>query len=255
MLYFFYGTDQKKVQEQASAIVEALRKRREFAQVFYIHSDTFTKDDVEALQSTNGLFFDKHVFVYREMLGSDKDIKTYVLDRLKEYIDSPHVHIFLEEDIDADLVVTLEKTADIKIKQYKSASKAFVEDNSKKIFALVTSIAQLKSLEPAQRVLSKKTTVWKNFDSLRKTGMAPEELFGILWWRYRSVAQARNSAQKESGLTPYSYTEAKAIAEAYKKRTDIQVFKKDMSYLLGAYQDAHNGEGDLWEALEAWVLA
>ena len=36
---------------------------------------------------------------------------------------------------------------------------------------------------------------------------------------------------------------------------DKTAFKKDMGDLLNIYQDAHNGEGELWEGLEAWVLA
>lgn len=255
MLYFFYGTDQKKVQEQSSSIVEALRKRREFAQVFFIHADTFTKEDIEAMQATNGLFFDKHVFVYRGMLGANKEIREYVIGNIPGYITSPHVHIFLEEEMDSDHVKTLEKHEEIKIKKYSAPLVPGKEDNSKKLFALVSTVAQVKSLEEGQRTSSKKIGVWKVFDSMRKTGMAPEELFGILWWRYRSIAQTRGVTQKESGLTPYSYSEAKRIADVYEKRTDKTAFKKDMGDLLNIYQDAHNGEGELWEGLEAWILS
>lgn len=255
MLYFFYGTDQKKIQEQSAAIVDALRKRREFAQVFYIHADTFTKEDIEAMQATNGLFFDKHVFVYRGMLGAHKDIREYVLEHVSGYLSSPHVHIFLEEELDLEHVKMLEKHKDIKIKRYAGPVTATKEDNSKKLFALVSTIAQIKSLEEEQRTSAKKIGMWKVFDAMRQTGMAPEELFGILWWRYRSIAQARGATQKESGLTPYSYTEAKKIADTYDKRKTKGAFKKDMSDLLNMYQDAHNGEGELWEGLEAWVLA
>lgn len=255
MLYFFYGTDQKKIQEQSASIVDALRKRREFAQVFYIHADTFTKEDIEGLQSTNGLFFDKHVFVYRGMLRSNKDIKEYVLANIPGYITSPHVHIFLEEELELEHVKMLEKNKEIKIKRYAAPVVAAKEDNSKKLFALVSSIAQVKSLEEVDRTSSKKIGVWKVFDAMKKTGMAPEELFGILWWRYRSIAQARGVTQKDSGLTPYSFTEAKKIADMYGKRKDEASFKRDMGNLLNLYQDAHNGEGELWEGLEAWLLS
>lgn len=255
MLYFFYGTDQKKIQEQSSSIVDALRKRREFAQVFYIHADTFTKEDIEAMQATNGLFFDKHVFVYRGMLDGNKEVKEYVLANIPGYITSPHVHIFIEEELEPEHVKMLEKHEEIKIKKYSAPFTAPKEDISKKLFGLVSTIAQVKSLEEEHRTSAKRTGAWKVFDSVRQTGMAPEELFGILWWRYRSIAQARGATQKDSGLTPYSYTEAKRIADTYEKRKDKDAFKKDMRDLLDLYQDAHNGEGELWEGLEAWVLA
>ncbi|MEN9604944.1 MAG: hypothetical protein RJB39_629 [Candidatus Parcubacteria bacterium] len=255
MLYFFYGTDQKKIQEQSSAIVDALKKRREFAQVFYIHADTFTKEDIEALQSTNGIFFDKHVFVYRGMLAANKDIREYVLASIPSYLESPHVHIFIEEEMEREDLDKLKKYTDIKIKHYSMPFVPAKEDSSRKLFALVSTIAQIKSLEAEQRTSAKKIGVWKVFDEVRKTGMAPEELFGILWWRYRSIGQARGATQKESGLAPYAFSEAKKIADTYEKRKDKAAFKRDMSLLLNLYQDAHNGEGELWEGLEAWVLA
>ena len=121
------------------------------------------------------------------------------------------------------------------------------------MFNIVGMVADLKSLQ--EKTTAKKIQVWKTIDELRRNGTRPEEFFGILWWKYKTLMQARNTDQKGSGLTPYAYTQAKKTADTYAKRKDAHALQNDMSTLLIMYHDAHNGESDMWEDLEGWVLS
>ncbi len=254
MIYLFHGTDQKKTGEQVQSIVQALKAKRELAQVFYIYPDSFSKEAVEGVQSSNGLFFDKHVFVYKDMLQANKDVREYFFEKLAEYVDSPHVHIFMEGEMDEKNLKLIDKHKDIKIKKYDGGLvSSRGADVSKKMFSVVSNVAGLKSLNKEKRSTTQKIRVWKAVDEIRVGGTAPEEFFGILWWRYRSMAQARGVTQKASGLTPYSYTEAKRLVDAYDSLGG-SLFQRDMKILLDIYHDAHNGECSMWEGLEAWVL-
>ncbi len=247
MLYLFHGTNQKKIQEQSSAVIESLRTKREFAQVFYIHADTFDIYNLEGQQNTQGLFFDKHIFVYKNLLSSTKETREYILENIKEYIASPHLHLLIEGDLDEKYLKELQKHAEVVVKTYVGGViHPQKEDISKKMFNTVGVIADLKS--STARSVTKKMHAWKYLDELRSTGTAPEEFFGILWWKYKTLVQARDADQKGSGLTPYTYTQAKKTVAVY---SHIQ---KDMSTLLSIYHDAHNGESDMWEDLEGWLL-
>lgn len=247
MLYLFHGNDQKKIQAQSQSIIESLRAKREFAQVFYIHTDTFNKEEIEARQNTQGLFFDKHIFVYKNLINSVKETREYILDRLTDYIASSHLHLLVEGEVDEKYLSAIEKYKDITIKKF--TQKTFLiqkEDISKKMFNSVGLLAELKAVP--QKAAIKKIHVWKTLDEIKRAGTAPEEFFGILWWKYKTLMQARNTDQKGSGLTPYSFTQAKKIADTY------IALQTHMSELLMIYHDGHNGESEMWESLEGWVL-
>lgn len=224
MIYLFYGTDENKIREQVSAIVGTLKQRREFAQVFHIHVDSFSKEHIEGLQASGGLFFDKHVFVYKGLIGGSKDTREYMLEGLKNYITSPHVHIIVEDILDKEHLKKIQKYPEIKIKEYNSRLVQTPPDISKKMFDTVAAIASLKTLDEKQRTSAKKTGVWLQMDEIRRAGTAPEEFFGILWWKYKTLVQTGKSV------------------------------RTDMREILNVYHDAHNGEAEMWEGLEAWVL-
>lgn len=217
MLYVFHGTDEQKSREQVDTIINALKERREFAQVFNIYPDTFSKEGVEGVWSSTGLFFDKHVFIYRGMLQGLKDAKMFVLDKVDEFVDSPHVHIIIEGVIDSDHIQKIKKNDQVKIKENNLKVHTGVQDISKEMFNTVSNIVALKK---QRSVVQKKIDVWKQVDRIRGAGTAPEEFFGILWW-----------AGKQKGLS-----------------------REDMRTILNIYHDDHNGEGSMWEGLEAWVL-
>lgn len=254
MLYLLHGTDQKKIQEQSNSIVESLRAKREFAQVFHIHADTFDQNTIEGQQNTQGLFFDKHIFVYKNLIAGTKESREFILNKLKEYIASPHLHMIVESEVDDKYLKQIEKHKEIVTKRFNGGvAKPTREDISKKMFNSVALVAELKCQDESARTTPRKISAWKTVDEIRRSGSAPEEFFGILWWKYKTIMQARGVTQKDSGLAPYSYAGAKKVADTYEKIAGS--LHGDVSTLLSIYHDAHNGECDMWEALEGWVLA
>lgn len=248
MLYLLHGTHTKKIQDQTQSIVESLRAKREFAQVFYIHADTFSIEDFEGVSTSQGLFFDKHVFVMKGLLQAKKEIKDYALKNVEVYLESPHLYLFVEEGLDEKTVDIISKHKTVKVQEYKGGVE-IKEDLSKKTFPVAHAYAELLSIPHDKRTPPQKFRAWQAVDSLRTIQMAPEEFFGVLWWKYKTIAQALGNDQKKSGLTPYAFTQAKKLSEQYGMRV-----KEDMGTLLDIYHESHMGECDMWEELEALVL-
>ena len=214
MLYIFYGNDIKKVLGASQKLIEGLKAKREFAQVFYFYPDNFNKENLETQQSAQGLFFDKHIFVFKNFIEAKKDIKDYVLNNLEKFILSNHLYIVLENDIDNKYLDKIKNIKDINLKEY-SAKIVLKEDSSTKLFNLAALI--MKNNKTAQDKISIITQI----DEMKKSGTAPEEFFGILWWRYKKYASHD---------------------------------KKSMKKLLDIYHDGHGGEEEMWIGLERWII-
>lgn len=214
MLYIFHGNDIKKVLGASQKLIEALKAKREFAQVFYFYPDNFNKENLETQQSAQGLFFDKHIFVFKNFIEAKKDIKEYVLNNIENFILSNHLYIVLENDIDIKYLNKVKNLKDINLKEYKTKI-VFKEDISKKLFNLAALIMK------TNKSMQDKVSIITQIDEVKKNETAPEEFFGILWWRYKKYA----SRDKES-----------------------------MKKLLDIYHDGHGGEEEMWIGLENWIL-
>jgi DNA polymerase III delta subunit len=80
MLYIYYGNDIKKIIAGSQKMIEAMKTKREFAQVFYFYADFFNKENIDIQQSAQGLFFDKHIFVFKNFIEAKKEVRDYVLN-------------------------------------------------------------------------------------------------------------------------------------------------------------------------------
>jgi hypothetical protein len=203
MLYIYYGNDIKKVIAGSQKMIEAMKSKREFAQVFYFYADSFDKEIVESRQSAQGLFFDKHIFVFKNFIESKKEVRDYVLNNIQKFIDSNHMYIIIENEIDDKYLGKILSCKDINIKEYKTKS-VIKEDNSKKLFNLAANIVTFKSKTVKNN--NDKINIINQIDEIKQSKTAAEEFFGILWWRYKKYASH-----------------------------DM----KNMKYLLDIYQDGH----------------
>ena len=214
MLYTFYGNDIKKVLGASGKLIEGLKAKREFAQVFYFYPENFNKENLETQQSAQGLFFDKHIFVFKNFIEAKKEVRDYVLNNIENFITSGHLYIILENDIDPKYLDKISKIKDINLKEYKKKTQ-FKEDASAKLFNLAALI--MKTNKNSQDKISIITQI----DEIKANGTAPEEFFGILWWRYKKYASKD---------------------------------QKNMKRLLDTYHDGHAGEEEMWTGLERWIL-
>lgn len=214
MLYIFYGNDIKKVLGASQKLIEGLKAKREFAQVFYFYPDNFDKENIDIQQSAQGLFFDKHIFVFKNFIEAKKEVRDYVLNNLDKFVESGHLYIILENDIDDKYLDKVKKVNGINLKEYKTKV-AFKEDASAKLFNLAALIMKVN------KSVQDKISIINQIDEVKKSGTAPEEFFGIIWWRYKKYS----SKDKES-----------------------------MKRLLDIYHDGHGGEEEMWIGLERWVV-
>jgi len=214
MLYTFYGNDIKKVLGASQKLIEGLKAKREFAQVFYFYPENFNKENLETQQSAQGLFFDKHIFVFKNFIEAKKEVRDYVLNNIENFIQSGHLYIIIENEIDAKYLDKISKIKDINLKEYKTKT-GFKEDASAKLFNLAALI--MKNNKNSQDKISIITQI----DEMKKGGTAPEEFFGILWWRYKKYASKD---------------------------------QKNMKKLLDIYHDGHGGEEEMWAGIERWIL-
>lgn len=222
MLYIYYGTDIKKILNQSQKMIEALKQKREFAQVFYFYADSFDKDLFDNIEYSQGLFFDKHIFVLKNFIEAKKDIRDCVLKNIRKFIDSTHLYILLENEIEDKYLKEIQLLKDINIKEFnlKSNIKTSItkEQIDKQKFDLAASIMNLKSKKIKSNVDIVKVLI--QIDDIKKYFDVPEEFFGILWWRYKKFASKD---------------------------------KDNMKNLLNIYHNAHGGEEDMWIGLERWV--
>jgi len=214
MLYIFHGNDIKKVLGASQKLIEGLKAKREFAQVFYFYPENFNKENLETQQSAQGLFFDKHIFVFKNFIEAKKEIRDYVLNSLEKFRDSGHLYIILENEIDQKYLNKIEEVKDITVKEYKGKA-AFKEDNSGKLFNLAAAIMK------NNKSSFDKVSIITQIDEVKKSGAAPEEFFGIMWWRYKKYASKD---------------------------------KDNMRRLLDIYHDGHGGEEEMWNGLERWSV-
>jgi hypothetical protein len=219
MLYIYYGNDIKKIIAGSQKMIEAMKTKREFAQVFYFYADFFNKENIDIQQSAQGLFFDKHIFVFKNFIEAKKEVRDYVLNNLDNFINSNHLYIIIENEIDDKYLDKILSHKDINIKEYKTKS-IIKENESNKLFNLATSIVTFKSKKIKNN--NDKISIINQIDDIRQRGAVPEEFFGILWWRYKKFASR-----------------------------DM----KNMKYLLNVYHDGHAGEEDMWNGLERWLLS
>lgn len=214
MLYIFHGNDIKKVLDASLNLIEGLKAKRQFAQVFYFYPEDFNKENLETQQFAQGLFFDKHIFVFKNFIESKKDIRDYVLNNLENFIKSNHLYIVLENNIDIKYFDKIKKIKDINLKEYKTKI-VLKEDESAKLFNLAALIMKIN------KTTQDKINIINQIDQVKKNGTAGENFFGILWWRYKKYASRD---------------------------------KKNMTILLDIYHNGHEGEEEMWIGLENWAI-
>jgi DNA polymerase III delta subunit len=222
MLYIYYGTDIKKILNNSQKLIEALKTKREFAQVFYFYPENFNKENLETQQLAQGLFFDKHIFVFKNFIESKKEVRDYVLNNLEKFKDSNHLYIILENEIEEKYLSNIKSLKDVNIKEFniKGIVGISKKDIDKKKFDLAASIMVFKSKNIKNN--EDKVRILNQINDIKKYIDAPEEFFGILWWRYKKYAS-----------------------------NDM----KNMRYLIDIYHNAHEGEEDMWTGLERWLIS
>lgn len=247
MLYVFHGTDTQKTRKKMQNMVDVLLSKRPDANVFRITPDSWSRDFLDETISGINLFAPKNIIIL-DSLASNSESEEYIKDSVELFAESDHVCILHESKIDKDFLKKLEKKA-TKIEEHNikvagevgSSSGGFAaKKEGPKTFALADAI-----------VSKNRVKAWTVFQELQKNGTAAEEIHGVLWWQFKSMALAFDfSSAKAAGLSPYVFQKCQSAKKDW-KHEDVSEF---LNRLVHMYHRAHRGEIDFMNEIERVCL-
>lgn len=242
MIYLFYGQDIDQARRKVNTVVDSLLKKRPDASLFRLDSDTWQEAAFDEYVGGQGLFVQKYIVVL-DRLFEKKEIKEYVVDRLKVLKESNNIFIILENSLDRATLAKFEKNTE-KVQVFGGKKEGTVKGKKPSDFNMFAITDALGARN--QKLL------WTIYQQALRHGVVSEELHGILFWQIKSMLLVTTSKDaKESGLNPFVYSKAKN----YAKNFTLQELKKNSSQLVTMYHQAHRGEVDFDSALEKFFLS
>ena len=243
MLYLLHGERFEEARLKAGELVQSLEKKKPDAALFKFDADKWDPVFFEELVGSQGLFERKYI-VFLNTVFSDKTIKEFILDRVKEIAESENVFIFLEGKLDKAALGKLEKHA-AKVQMFgagagseKAAAKNRPEFN---IFSLTDSFGRRD-----------KKSLWVLYRKALAADAAPEEIHGILFWQLKTmIVASKSSTAKDAGLAPFVFSKAQGFLRNFKNDELIGLSKK----MVSLYADARRGAFELEIGLEQFVLS
>jgi DNA polymerase III delta subunit len=235
MLYVIYGADSHKARKKLHELLDIAKKKRPDAELFKLTTENWSEPQLDELLVSKGLFESKYTVVL-DNLFEKKDIKAYIVEKLKEISESEQVFLMLESSIDAATLKKIEKNA----KQVQE----FVKAEGKKSFGSVFSVTD-GILERDRKKL------WISLIDFLYKRTAVEEIHGIFFWQIKNMLLASFAkSQTETGLSPFVYTNALRGARKYKTEEILKM----SSELVEMTHKVRSGEGELEIMMEKWVL-
>jgi DNA polymerase III delta subunit len=233
MLYVLHGTNRKKVRERSHEILSTLALKRPDAQVFRLVDEGATPDRLRELLESKGLFEGKYIVVVEFALG-DESFSGAVVQVAPALAESEHIFILLEEKLSTPLRKVLEEHA-TKVEVFdvpKGEEKKF------NAFAIADACARRD-----------KKSAWTLLQQSLREGMAPEEIHGIIWWQFKTLALV------ERGDTEGIKTFNVAKAQTALRKFSHEELHKLTHELVTLYHEARRDGPPLEIALEKWILA
>lgn len=260
MIYLLHGEDTEKARAKAHELVDTLRAKKTDASFFKIEAAQFSAEKLDELINSQGLFESKYI-VLLDRVFENKEAKEQLLDSRKELAESPHIFIFLEGKVDKASLTKLEKVA-AKAQAFEvggndGARSGAGRSGKSRQFAVGETGGQFSIGEFNIFALGDafgrrdKKELWFLYSKATLRNIPAEEIHGILFWAWKSMALAAGSKDAgEAGLNPYVFQKSSGFAKN---------FKADELAALGARlvrmsHDAHRGKVDFDIELERFVL-
>lgn len=247
MIYLFYGQDTEQARHKANGVVESLLKKRPDASLFRLDSDTWQEAAFDEYVGSQGLFAQKYIVVL-DRLFEKKEIKEYVVERLKILKASENIFIIIENTLDKATLTKFEKNAE-KIQSFGEEKEGIAKSGANKnkksgefnMFAITDALGARNQKR-----------LWTLYQQALRHDVVSEELHGILFWQIKSMLLAAMSKDAvEAGLNPFVFSKAKN----YAKNFSLSELKKISSQLVTMYHQAHRGEVNFDVALEKFFLS
>jgi len=235
MLYVCYGDDRNALKNKAQSIIDDLRNGGGMP-VFRFDNETLTLGELEEFVFGKRLFEGRSIIVLDGVFQKE-EIKNFVFKNLKAVEESENVFIFIEDRLDAPSVAKIKKhTKNIFV--FKKANEKKKDDFS--VFSLADGLGERN-----------KKKLWVSLERARMTGIAPEEIHGVLFWQVKSMLLALGAQSADTaGLNPFVFGKSKRFAKNYTKKEIEEVSAR----LVDIYHIARRGGTELDTALERFVL-
>ncbi len=237
MLYFLHGTDTDKARAKAREMLANLHQKKPEAEVFRLDSDSWSEARFDELIAAQGLF-EKKFIVFASRLFENKEAKETVMKKLSAVGGSENIFIFLEGAVDKAALAAVAEVAE-KIQSFEKA----VEKKARpfNIFSLADALGGRD-----------RKTLWVVYQKALRSGAAPEELSGILFWQVKNLMLARQSASAQAaGLNPFVFQKARRYGDNFSPAE----LKNLALRLISIYHDAHRGLLDFEAGLERFILS
>lgn len=238
MLYVYYGEDIDAARKKVQATIANMLSKNPDALYFRITSDDLQDYNFDELTQSQALFKSEYI-VLLDTAMETKEGEVTVLAHLEKIQEASHRFFILENKLLAPVRKKLEKHAESmqEFTSKRSAAKA-----SFNTFSLTDALAD--------RNVKK---LWVLFREAKQHGVSDEEIYGILFWMFKSMLLAAHTkTAEEAGMKSFPYNKAKGALRHYGTTEHIAALTSAFVLLP---QHARSSGGVLENELEKFILS
>lgn len=209
MIYLILGDNFKEIKKQKESLIKK--------GVLLMNVDTISFDNEKFQKSiySQNIFGERDIVVL-DNLFKDKNIEKIILENTKELESSETIFIIIEEKLSKKTLEKIEKCT-MEVFQHSSSSQ---KKHEFQIFSIANSVGKRD-----------KKQSWILLQSAYDEEIAPENIYGTLFWKFKSILLSGNTSV-------YSKDEAKHF----------------LGLLIDIYHNARLGKEDFKIGLERFVL-
>ncbi len=137
MLYVVYGKDSIKSRKKLHELLSWAKEKRPEAEMFKITTENWSEAQFDELLVARGLFDEKYTVVL-DSIFENKEIKSYVLDKVEEMASGEQLFFMIEKDVDSASLKKLEKFAK-KVQEFAKAESSKPDFN---IFSVANGLVE-----------------------------------------------------------------------------------------------------------------
>lgn len=232
MLDVFFGNDTIAVRAEAMAHLAEWRGKG--AGITAIEENSYEPGAIEAAARGATLFNVPQAYLI-DTPRPGTPFYEEVIANLSDLAESNSQFIVVLPSLLAAEKKRFEKYADT-LKEHKGAAKERFNN-----FALADALAK-----------KDKRSLWVLFNEARMSGVALEELSGVLWWQLKTLRLAAvTDTAAEAGMKDFPYQKAKRSLSNFRPGEPAELSRS----LLTVIHDSRLGRHDLDQALERWILS
>lgn len=231
MLAVYFGNDTIKVRRQALDFAD--EQKTKGGNLVSLDSHGYQSGLFLNITSSASLFDDKAVYVI-DTPSESKEMYEELLEYLLPMSESKDVFVVIERAL-----LAIEKK---KFLKYAEINEEYKTDARERFnnFSLADAL-----------VKKDKKSLWLLLSEAKLSGIANEELVGVLWWQLKTLRLAKlTKSASEAGLKDYPYDKAKRSLAKFKEG-ELEGLSHQLVTLV---HESRLGRLELDLALERWIL-